>query len=71
MIFNSHEISASLYGSKYVQLQPQIPITGVYHKREKINIKSADWFSKSIPILHVSSAEIKTIGKPILLFLNI
>ena len=56
MIFKSHKTSASLCGSKYVQLQPRILITCVYHNREKINYKSADWFSTSIPIL--SSAEI-------------
>ena len=36
MIFNSHKTSASLCGSKYVQLQPQILITCLYHNWEKI-----------------------------------
>ena len=61
--------SASLCGSKYVQLQLRILITCVYHNRKKINKKSADCFFTSIPIL--SSSEIKTVGNHILLFLNI
>ena len=66
MILNSHKTSASLCGSKYVQLQPRILITCVYHNREKINKKSADWYFTSIPIL--SSAEIKSFGNHILFF---
>ena len=66
MIFNGHKTSASLYG--YVHLKPRILITCVYHNREK-NKKSADLFFTSTPIL--SSAEIKTVGNHILLFLDI
>ena len=52
----SHKTSASLSGSKYVQLQPGILITCAYHNREKINKKSADWFFTSLP-----SAEMLTL----------
>ena len=69
MIFNGHKTSARLCGSKYVQWQQRIPITYVYHNREKINKKTADCFFTSIPIL--SSAETKTIWNHILPFLNI
>ena len=37
MIFNIHKTYASLCGSKYVQLQPQILITCVNYNRKKIN----------------------------------
>ena len=67
MIFNRYKTSASLCGSKYVQLQLRILIT--YHYRRKINKKLVDCFFTSVPIL--SSAEIKTIENHILLFLNI
>ena len=67
--FLSHKTSASLCSSKYVQLQPRILITCVYHNREKINKTSVDWFFTSIPVL--SSAEINHFGNHIFLFLNI
>ena len=69
MIFNSHKTSANLCGSKYVQLQPRILITCVYHNREKINKTSGDLYFTFLPIL--SSAEINTFGNYILLFRNI